>query len=554
MRRYATGASTATSSGVPAVRGDLRVDLLFEHLDDLHHDRVRQVQVRRRGQGRRELRAVRVLQQQPATGEVQAGAADVVGVLLGHDDREIVTVLHQVRLAGLVHPAEVHVVGERRALDPADLEPQGEGLRLRLTRPDLQDPLPGRVGDREQGGELGHVDNDTPMTRELPLVPTTTYRAPDKVAVRADAHRGAGLGVEVAADDRRTGPARDGLDAAMCEDVATALVEPRPGTRRWSGGSRRTLHSIPPVRAALLATCCPRSSVTPASSGRAKSTWSPRSRPRAGCAHRCRHCPVPVVDDGRIQINDVDAVVADVAQQVAMGARHVSYGDPDFFNGVHHALRAVRAVHDRFPELTFDCTVKVEHILKHAHVWEELAASGCLFVVSRVRIGESHHAAAARQRPHRGPGGTAVVLLRTHGIAIRPSWLPFTPWATLDDVRAILEFVAEHDLVGNVDPVQYTIRLLVPERSLLLGHIDGLGPWDASRLTYPWTSPLDPLQARFAALWKPPATRSIAGRRRVAHRGRPVAARAHRRHAVAPPQRALVLLRRTHRVLQLRAI
>ena len=90
-------------------------------------------------------------------------------------------------------------------------------------------------------------------------------------------------------------------------------------------------------------------------------------------------------------------------------------------------------------------------------------------------------------------------LLRGHGIEIRPSWLPFTPWATLDDVRAILEFVADHGLVGNVDPVQYTIRLLVPEGSLLLGHLDGLGPWDATRLSYPWTSPLDPLQARFAA-------------------------------------------------------
>ena len=67
-------------------------------------------------------------------------------------------------------------------------------------------------------------------------------------------------------------------------------------------------------------------------------------------------------------------------------------------------------------------------------------------------------------------------------------------------MRAILEFVAEHDLVGNVDPVQYTIRLLVPEGSLLLGHIDGLGPWDAARLTYLWSSPLDPLHARFAAL------------------------------------------------------
>ena len=36
-----------------------------------------------------------------------------------------------------------------------------------------------------------------------------------------------------------------------------------------------------------------------------------------GCAHRCRHCPVPVVYDGRIRITDVDTVLADVAAQVA---------------------------------------------------------------------------------------------------------------------------------------------------------------------------------------------------------------------------------------------
>jgi hypothetical protein len=159
----------------------------------------------------------------------------------------------------------------------------------------------------------------------------------------------------------------------------------------------------------------------------------------------------------------------------------------------------VRAVHARFPQLTFDCTVKVEHILAHADVWPELAASGCIFVVSAFEsvndatlelLDKGHTAADA---------GRAVELLRTHGIAIRPSWLPFTPWATIDDVRAILEFVALHGLVGNVDPVQYTIRLLVPEGSLLIGLVDGLGPWDPQRLTFPWSSPLDPLQARFAA-------------------------------------------------------
>jgi uncharacterized protein YbjT (DUF2867 family) len=48
--------------------------------------------------------------------------------------------------------------------------------------------------------------------------------------------------------------------------------------------------------------------------------------------------------------------------------------------------------------------------------------------------------------------------------------------------------------------VQYSIRLLVPEGSLLLGRIPDLGPWDAAALTYRWTSPLDDLQAELAAL------------------------------------------------------
>jgi hypothetical protein len=73
-------------------------------------------------------------------------------------------------------------------------------------------------------------------------------------------------------------------------------------------------------------------------------------------------------------------------------------------------------------------------------------------------------------------------------------------------VLEIVEFVAAHDLVANVDPVQYTIRLLVPEGSLLLAREDlreHLGPYDAERLSYPWRSAdpaADRLQGRLSAL------------------------------------------------------
>jgi len=225
-----------------------------------------------------------------------------------------------------------------------------------------------------------------------------------------------------------------------------------------------------------------------------------------GCSHRCGHCPVPVVYDGRIRIMPGETVVADVAQLVALGARHITYADPDFLNGPHHARRVVQAVHDAFPDLTFDCTTKVEHILAYAELWPDLAGAGCLFVVSAfesvddallARLDKGHTAAEA---------SAAVAVLREHGIEVRPSWLPFTPWTTPGSLADLLEFVVAHDLVGNVDPVQYTVRLLLPEGSLLLRHPQlqpHLGGYDAERLSWTWSSPdpaVDELQQSLATL------------------------------------------------------
>jgi radical SAM superfamily enzyme YgiQ (UPF0313 family) len=225
-----------------------------------------------------------------------------------------------------------------------------------------------------------------------------------------------------------------------------------------------------------------------------------------GCVHRCRHCPVPAVYDGRIRIVQADMVVRDIERLVAMGARHITFGDPDFLNGRRHSLAIVRALHERFPTLTFDCTTKVEHVLEHADVWEEVAASGCLFVVSALESVNDEILARLDKGHTTEQAVRAIELLREHGIETRPSFMPFTPWSTPSDVLDILDFVTAHDLVANVDAVQYTIRLLVPEGSLLLEREDlreHLGPYDAERLSYPWRSAdpaADQLHARVSAI------------------------------------------------------
>ena len=225
-----------------------------------------------------------------------------------------------------------------------------------------------------------------------------------------------------------------------------------------------------------------------------------------GCVHKCRHCPVPVAYDGRIRIVGSSVVMADIAQLVAAGARHITFGDPDFLNGVKHSLQVARELHRHFPEVTFDCTTKVEHILEHRQVWPELSEYGCLFVISAFEslnaeiltyLDKGHTADEAAQ---------AVALLREHGIEIRPSWLPFTPWATPQDILEILDFVIANEMVGNVDPIQYTIRLLVPKGSLLLDRPEitpHLQDYDRDRLTYDWQAAdpqLDRLHAELAEI------------------------------------------------------
>ena len=225
-----------------------------------------------------------------------------------------------------------------------------------------------------------------------------------------------------------------------------------------------------------------------------------------GCVHHCRHCPVPTVYDGRIRVVQAETVLRDIERLAAMGARHITFGDPDFLNGRRHSLAIVRALHERVPQLTFDCTTKVEHVLEHADIWPQMAAAGCLFVVSALesvndeilkRLDKGHTTAEAV---------SAIELLRQQGIETRPSFMPFTPWTTPRDILDIVDFVAAHDLVANVDPVQYTIRLLVPEGSLLLNRDDlpkHLGPYQPERLSYSWHSAdpaADRLQGRLSAI------------------------------------------------------
>lgn len=319
----------------------------------------------------------------------------------------------------------------------------------------------------------------------------------DRVAISVPMHTATSLAREIAPRIDRP-LAGFGLYAGMCAEFATALVsrDPVSALVGWVEDDPTVQVAMPvPARDQLQA---PNQYAHLLRDGlRFPIAYVEASH---GCAHRCRHCPVPVVYDGRIRITDVDTVLADVDQQVAAGARHITFGDPDFFNGVHHARRVVEAVHAAHPTLTFDCTVKVEHILREETMWPWIAEHGCLFVISAFESVNDAILTELDKGHTAADGARAIAILRAAGIEPRPTWLPFTPWSTVADIRAILEFVAEHALIGNVDPVQFSIRLLVPEGSLLVGRIPDLGEWNPGSLSYSWASPIDGLAQEFAAV------------------------------------------------------
>jgi hypothetical protein len=210
-----------------------------------------------------------------------------------------------------------------------------------------------------------------------------------------------------------------------------------------------------------------------------------------GCISRCRHCPVPAVYDGRTRIVAVDDVVADVAQLVALGARHISFGDPDFLSGPHHARRVVDAVHAAFPALTFDITTKVALALKHAALWPIFADAGCLFAISAVECVDDDVLGILDKGHTAADAAAMVALLRSHGVEPRPSLMPFTPWTTHASLVALTDFVADHDLAGSIDPVHWSIRLLLPDGSLLLDEPSiqpFLTGYDSELLGHQWRS------------------------------------------------------------------
>jgi radical SAM superfamily enzyme YgiQ (UPF0313 family) len=211
-----------------------------------------------------------------------------------------------------------------------------------------------------------------------------------------------------------------------------------------------------------------------------------------GCRHLCRHCPVVPIYNGQFRVVQPDVVLADVDAQIEAGAEHITFGDPDFFNGPTHAMKIVSALHAKHPAVSYDVTIKIEHLLKHRGLMPRLAATGCAFVTSAVESVDDRVLALFDKGHTREDFVTAVALCRASGLTLVPTFVAFHPWLTLASYCDLLDTIDRLELVDHVAPIQLAIRLLVPKGSRLLtldemrAHV---GPFDPETLAYRWSHP-----------------------------------------------------------------
>ncbi|HEV1995850.1 MAG TPA: CUAEP/CCAEP-tail radical SAM protein [Candidatus Acidoferrum sp.] len=208
-----------------------------------------------------------------------------------------------------------------------------------------------------------------------------------------------------------------------------------------------------------------------------------------GCKHLCRHCPIVPVYKGVFRIVGRDVVLEDVRRQVAAGAQHITFGDPDFFNGIRHAMELAEAFHQEFPAITYDVTIKIEHLLKYENHLRALRDTGCLFVISAVESVDDAVLGFLDKGHTRADFLRVIETFRELGMTLHPTFVPFTPWTTVDGYLDLLQVIEEQGVIENVAPIQLGIRLLIPEgsRMLELEEVRRLvGPFDPQSLAYPW--------------------------------------------------------------------
>ena len=187
-----------------------------------------------------------------------------------------------------------------------------------------------------------------------------------------------------------------------------------------------------------------------------------------GCHHKCLYCSVYAAYDGRSIPFKSDHVFEDVKNLVNFGMNHLTFLDADFFSLGKYGGSILKNLNKLYPDLTFDFTTRVDHILENAEFFKELANCNLSFVTTALEFPGEQVLNAVGKNISIDQIETAIRLLRSLNIEINPTFIMFNPWMKMSDVIHFKKFVDRNNLEKTIDPIQYETRLHLYKSSPLL--------------------------------------------------------------------------------------
>lgn len=191
-----------------------------------------------------------------------------------------------------------------------------------------------------------------------------------------------------------------------------------------------------------------------------------------GCHHKCTYCSVYGAYDGAVAAYESDTVLADALQLADEGVRHFCFIDAEFFNSRSIGIGVAETLAERIGPITFELTTRVDHILDYTAELEKLVSLGLRRVTSALEFPSDRILRIFDKHIDVRQMRAAIAESARIGFALYPTFIPFTPWVTYDELLGFEDFLVSTGLARVTDPTALQTRLLLFKGSPLLS-----SPW-----------------------------------------------------------------------------
>jgi len=223
-----------------------------------------------------------------------------------------------------------------------------------------------------------------------------------------------------------------------------------------------------------------------------------------GCHHKCKFCSVYATSGTKVKFADPEVIMADVDQLVKQGVEHITFVDAEYINNIKFSLDIVNRIHDKYPQLTYDFTTRIDHVVENEAAISEFKNTGCIAITTSIEfprkdILEKLDKGITSQHILKG-----MEILKRNEIKVHTTFVTFNPWTDLEGLMNLSFFIKDNDLEDVIDPIQYETRLHIYKGSPLLndGTLSGLTLHEQD-FHYEWEHPDPQVEEVFQRMVKP---------------------------------------------------